>query len=287
MMQNPIEASDYPSLNSMALIESKLKPCSGKHSIKEAVISIFLSDPLNLDEFADIKLPKISSTTLKVEKITKVEILVDNEAPEVERNRLSEPKIVGIRFVEEDTENEASSIRKILQGINEDNRNFISYHNFNYYRWNDFFSEYLAYIKVIAERFDDMSASAFSLLYVDEFNWIGDGPIVQNVVFNEDSKHIPKAFFTSSNGNLSLTTERLFEDSNCLDRLDISTDKQSGQIVVSHNLVRILNEGTPLTTLLKLDEFSKILTWAHNQNKELLLQIFQPEVSRLVNLVHD
>jgi uncharacterized protein (TIGR04255 family) len=262
----------------MVFSENRLKPSKGDHSIKEVVVSVFVAHQIDIEELADVKLSNFSHSNRKVEIVKRVNAALD--AGEQAELKIDKPENTGIRFLAE----EDGNVTKLMQGINEFNRTYLSYHNFNYKRWQPFLEEYLVHITEIASNLDSINAEAFSLYYVDEFEWDSEDKIESRGIFNVNSRYLPSEFFNVFNSNSILITEKLFENNVCYDRIEISVDNNRKIVKISHNLTRVLTETTPLISLIKSAEFSRILNWAHEQNKFLLKEVLHQSVQDLIKL---
>lgn len=84
-----------------------------------------------------------------------------------------------------------------LQGMNELIRNFISYHSLSYADWDLFFSDFQEIIMTLSSFSGDLFVNAFSLHYIDEFEWKSESEIKPKQIFNTSSNLLPKDFFTS------------------------------------------------------------------------------------------
>jgi len=262
-------------------IKKILQPHNKKHSIKEVVISIFLADQINLTEFKNLNLPNFSDSLPKMEALKKVKTSEKDLKTSVENSVNSKVEIIGRRFVAKQN----GKVTKLFQAVNETNRTFISYHDLDYGRWNPFLSEYTEYIKIIADYWDNTKVKAFSLQYVDEFTWIKDGKVDYSAIFDPQSKYLPDAFFDSLSVSFNLLTEKIYATNIYYDRIDINIGSNSKKIVVTHNITRLLNEDTLLKSLISQRDFIEILNWSHKQNKDILTNIFNEQVSKLIGLI--
>ena len=264
----------------MALNE-KLKPINQDHSIKEAVIALFLANPLIKPErFQTLIESEFKNTFQRFEPLSQFQFqlntqqAVENITPQFRAN-------AGFKF--------SSFLKgkneKVLQGINEPGRTFISYHSLNYLRWETFLNDFIDVIKIVSTLSQDLFVTAVSVHYIDEFIWVDNTQIDLKYLFNTETKYFPKNFFESTVNNYILTTESKTVTGNYIDRLELNIDHNIGKTInISHNVSQILDDTHSLNDLLSGTQFSKILNEEHIHNKEILGSILSNEAQNLIHL---
>ena len=262
-----------------------LRPFSQNHSIREAVISIFLVNPIIKPErFEQLISNGFNDDFHLYEATNAVQIQFKQNANGFSPQPEQQPNI-GFRFLGFAN----GKIGRMLQGTNDLNRTFISYHSFAYTRWNQFLDDYLKYLKIITNFQSDIFVRAVSVHYIDELNWISNSAMDLTKVFNDEAKYMSKAFLESSNtSNFMYSTEKT-DSSNCLtmDRLEIKVDnKNNKNIIISHNITKQFNDFENLSTLIDSDQsfFKSSLQDLHNYNKKILSDILNENVKTLINL---
>ncbi len=267
------------------MVESFLKPFSSNHSIREAVISVFLATPIIKPErFQKLIQEGFVQDFQLYENVNSVEIELKALTEGAYEQKSQNLGNVGFKFI---GFNEGK-VSRIIQGVNEKSRTFISYHSFVYKRWDDFLDEYLRFMKILSSVQNDLFINAVSIHYVDQFKWISNSPINLAVVFNDKAKYMSKAFLESTGPtNFIFTTQKNDDNFVYIDRLEIKIDdKKSRDITISHNITKQLDDFKNLDSLLQgnSEYFMNILAELHKYNKLILSDILNSEVKRLINL---
>lgn len=259
---------------------TKLKPISKIHSIKEAVITLFLTNPIIKPErFEELINTEFNQQFQKFEKIDRVQMQFSTGRTESFSNQKPQSETIGFRFIQ--FQNGKTST--VLQNINEEERNIISYHTLNYKNWSTFFSSFLNTMSIINQFHTNLFITSYSLHYIDEFIWDGDARDA-NIIFNPDSSLLPKEFFNSVIQHYLFTSLK-FDQANCFDRFEIKvTPKQKNYINISHHIIQRINDEKQLDELISSKHMEEILTFAHDHNKNFLKSILKKEVCKLINL---
>lgn len=263
-------------------ISKKVKLVSSDHSIKEANISIFLANRLpdpssfrNLfdkefrDFFNDFKLINASTIT------------VDEGIPNLES--IQKDTNSGFRFIKAD----GDKVLRVLQGRNERNRAFLSFHTLDYTRWKPFIEEFFSLFSLIAKFKVDIAAKAYSLHYVDQLFWIDkEEPIDSSLIFNSKSKMLPDGFFDSENIVYSWVKRRNANEFTYIDQLGLEFDYflEAPLITIRHSASRELKNITEISSLIDGEEFRFLLDHAHRHNKQTLKELLTPELQDLIKL---
>lgn len=267
----------------MTDLKEILKPVSGNHSIKEAVITLFLVSPIIKPErFEALINTSLKETFQKFEKVSQVQFqfrgkeegYIESTPPLVQEN-------VGFRF----QRFEEGKMVVVLQGMNENLRNFLSYHSLNYSHWNKFLPDFKRVISEVAIFHQNLFVNAFSLHYIDEFEWVGGPEIDTKRIFNQESSLLPKEFFNCKLNNYQFITvkKNKFE---YFDRVEIKVEERPKTfITISHNVIQNFNEIFLLNDLISSNEMKEMLDLAHDHNKNTLTNILTKEVSKLIYLL--
>lgn len=261
-------------------LKDYLHPSNDSHSVKEAVISLFFDKPIQKPEsFESLLKNGLSKYFDSFDTENQVQFQLSNKIEELSKNQPQVKKDVGFRF----SNIKNGKVANVLQARNEINRQFISYHTLAYDDWDIFFQDFLDISKNIGKVQPELCVQAFSLHYIDEFNWSKDIKIDLQKIFREESNYLSKAFFKSKLVNYNLTT--INENPEYFDRLDISRSELKNCVLsISHNLTRKLEYSSPLTELLEGKLLTEVLEDAHDKNKKLLLDMLTKEVCELIKL---
>lgn len=264
----------------------KLVPFSGNHSIKEAVISIFLlNDIIKPERFQKLIQDKsFQENFKKFEPLENFQLQIKNVsgASSINYNTL---KNTGFRFSGFD--NTGKTV-KVFQGNNEENRRFMSYHDLNYSNWKNFNDDYLKIINLLISDFNEpFLIESFSLHYIDVFNWNAEiNEFPKEEIFNKNGRILPLKFFESKfNTTFLLTIEQVIEDVSFFDRIQIKIEnKILPEITISHNISHKLINEEELSSLINKPKFYNTLSLAHNNNKKVLSEILTRQVQDLIKL---
>lgn len=259
-----------------------ISPINKDHSIKEAVISLFLANPIIKPErFQKLIENELKDKFQKFETVNQFQFELQNTVGRTPTLNQQFLQNVGFKFLAFDR---GENVR-VLQGINEKGRNFISFHELDYKRWRSYYDEYINVLKIISKFHPEFFVTAVSLHYIDQFLWNSVEKIDLNLLFDESASYIPKGFFDSTLNNYSIVFEKKIDDNIFIDRLEIKVDHQiRPMITISHNVTQPLSDITSLSELLESVMFSKVLNSCHSHNKEILADILTKEVKSKINL---
>lgn len=266
----------------MTDLKTVLKPVSEKHSVKEAVITLFLANPIIKPERFEVLIKdKFKDKFQKFEKVNQVQFqFKGNEGGAFETTPPSILENVGFKF----QRFEDGKTVTALQGLNEPLRNFISYHSLDYLDWDLFFPDFKNVLTEVANFHSEIFVNAFSLHYIDEFVWDSDEEIEPTHVFNEKSSLLPNEFFSCQLNNYQLTTVKN-DKFKYFDRLEIQVeDRPKKFITISHNVIHNLNDNFALKNLLESPDLQDMLNHAHLLNKKTLVSILTKEVCDIIKI---
>lgn len=268
------------------MIENYLKPFSSKHSIREAVISVFLANPIIKPERFQklIENGFFNDEFQAFETVGAVEIELKQGNTGMIEQTAQNMSNVGFKFIGFSQ----GKVSRILQGVNERGRTFISYHCFSYTRWNDFLDDYLRFIKILSTSQTEMFINAVSIHYIDQFRWVSQSPINLSKIFNNHTRYLSKALLeTDGPTNFIFNNQSIVDSCIHFDRLEIKVDdKNSKDISISHNVTKRLDDLKGLEALCnsEIEYFKHILFELHKGNKILLDDILEKEVKKMINL---
>ena len=263
----------------MASIHS-LTPISEAHSIKEAVITFFLASKLFKPErYNSLLNSDFKDDFRQFEIVKRLQIKMQPGSSEIR-----EVEDAGFKFVGFDTSGRKS---KVIQGINEDNRSFFSFHSLQYSDWKDFSSSVKNHASSLTNIQKGLYVMAYSLHYIDEFNWSDKNDFDAGLIF-KDSEYIPKDIRNASILDYNMNLDKKDNGKNYFDRLGIKFQDQMTQklITISHNITFITEQDPILLEDAVKDNNMVIsnLEYAHDKNKNLLRDILKDEVLVMIKL---
>lgn len=264
-------------------LDTKIKPINDQHSIKEAVLSLFLPNPIiKPSRFKDLIHGKFNAVFHQFEPVQQFTATIKNEKGVITSNSFKTENDVGFRFISFS----GGKVEKVFQCMNQDKRNFFAYHDLKYIGWTDFFSNFKKIIEVVSNYEPSTYINGFSIHYIDEFLWIDrDNLIDISCLFNVESKYLPKEFFTEGTTNYSFVTKGVLDDGTTIfDRLEIKVEpKVVPKIVISHNITQPLSDFVKLSEVIS-DNFSDHFKNVHERNKALLKDVLKPEVCKRIDI---
>jgi len=256
-----------------------LHPILETHSIKEAVVTFFLASKIMKPiSFKNLIESEFKDKFQQFDNVKQVQIKVSNKQnPEVR-----EIEDTGFKFVQF-LDGKAANI---IQGMNEENRYFFSFHTLKYSNWTDFKDQFTSNAEIISNFQPGHYILAYSLHYIDEFIWDNNKDYDAKLIF-KDSDYLPKDAFNSSVLEYNLNLDKKNENIKYFDRLVINISDKIDQknIMISHNISFVIEEEPILfAELIKDVDFDKNIRFAHDANKMLLTNLLEEEVCKLINI---
>jgi uncharacterized protein (TIGR04255 family) len=257
-----------------------LKPCKEKHSVREAVITLFLGNEiLNPNDFQKLHQKELNFDVFEIVKSRKVQLKLEPSS----NSGSYQDQEIGFQFANF-LDNE---IKTALKGVNDaEGNNFIAYHTLDYVRWTPFKEDFLEYAKHLTKIQNNFLIKGFGIYYIDDFIWENETEkLPKELIFKKDGNVIPNHFFTTNNASFSLVTEQIANDIPFLEsfNIDISNETQPN-IRIAHNVLQILPKIIELTAFLNDDFHLKLIQEAHIYNKNMLKQILSEDVQNLISL---
>lgn len=262
----------------------KVRPVQSGHSIKEAVISTFLAVPIIKPErFQELITDKFTDVFHQFEIVNQFQFQVNNKGGAVQHAGSQVLTNRGFRF----SAFKNGKLQKVLQGVNEEGRSYISFHSLDYQRWASFFSDYKNYINIILEFHPNLFINGISLHYIDEFDW--DNPELNDLtnIFDKNCSYLSKQFFNSFRTTYITTMEQTKEENTkYLDRIEIKVEPNDIRsfISISHNVTIPFDEPIELLNFTQTQQFTDTMMAAHLHNKSILKCLLKEEIKNLINL---
>ena len=255
-----------------------LHPISENHSIKEAVFTVFLASKImKPKDYKQLLITNFKDDFQQFEPLTQTQIKFEQQ-----NLTLNQVDDAGFKFVKY----EDGNISEILQGMNNENQYFFSAHSFKYKSWNQFKEKFIQYFKILSYFQPGYYVQAYSLLYMDEFNWDNKTPFESKIIFNTESNFLPKDFFNSSSIVYNINLEKEMAGKSYSDLLNITiADKLVYKnIIVVHNQTFVLQDTIKLDDFLQGEDLNENLESTHQANKDLLKNILTNDVCKLINI---
>ena len=263
--------------------KAKLKPLNEEHSIKEAVISLFLPNKLiKPEQYRDLIKNNFRDDFQQFQPVNQVkfEIKQGHKQSIIQTNHNT---TIGFRFIGfSDNGNPV----KVFQGINEENRQFISFHSLNYTRWSEFKKEFFHVLEIFSKESKGIYFEAFSLNYIDIFSW-EDEPdnFKSEYLFQQKSNILPEVFLNSGfNRSFLVTTENIEDSLLFNDRIEIIAKSEvSPEIILNHNSIHKLEDTIEISEISTNNDFLKRIEIAHDRNKKFLKDVLSEHALSLIN----
>lgn len=254
-----------------------------ENAIKEATISLFLSSPIiKPDRFERIvKDDELSGFFHSFQNIEAFSFSIENVSGTIVNRDNTHKNNAGFRlekFLDGKPE-------FVLQGMNQNNRNYFSFHDLSYKRWSNFTENYSKILKAIQKIQSEIFLTGVSLHYIDEFIWVEEGQIDLSKIMIAQN-YLPQNFIKIKNGHLVNTREiESKSDNKLFDRLEVLLiDNIAKTVTISHNQTLQFNN---LIDLKETDNQNKILQdlqQLHDNNKNFLKAVLLPEIKKLIGL---
>lgn len=176
-------------------------------------------------------------------------------------------------------------ITDIVQGLNQPKSGVFTFNTLNYTRWSDFEQFALDSAKKIAAHNPNYKVLSFGLLFIDEFYFDESNSYVPEQLFNKSSKNLPQGLFDSAFMDYNLVMRRnknnkLYQENISIKVFDDGNKKTIRIIenitfqIQPYNFVELLNNSI----------LHSHLDFIHQENKSILIDILNPDVSNLIGL---
>ncbi|KAA6323672.1 hypothetical protein EZS27_026914 [termite gut metagenome] len=262
------------------IIKLHLHPVSDKHSIKEAVITFFLASKIIKPESFRVLIEKDLKDSFHLfDEVKQIQVKPgNNQMPEVREIENTGFKFVGYSF--------GGKAAHIIQGINEENRSFYSFHTLDYKDWNSFKTQSKEHARILSIHQQGCYILAYGLHYIDEFIWDNSASYNAATIFNK-SDYLPKDAFDSSILDYQINMDKKANEYIYFDRLAINVSDKMEQksIVISHNISFMMDKDPQLLDdLLEEPLLDSKLDFAHQCNKTLLRDLLTDHVCQLIHI---
>lgn len=174
---------------------------------------------------------------------------------------------------------------EVIQGLSQPRQSLLTFNTVNYEGWKKFSRESIDSAKIIAEFQPIYMVRAFSLMFIDEFYFENETDYRPNVLFNLDSRNLPKGIEDSDFVDYNFNLHRHYEKKDFLENVSIKVFNEMGKktIRITENITFIINP-IPLVDILKGSDLRIYLDFIHDENKKTLKDILAPEISKIIKL---
>ncbi|MFN8117435.1 MAG: TIGR04255 family protein [Bacteroidia bacterium] len=252
------------------------------NSIKEAAITLFLSNPIIKPErFKElVNIPELGGFFQQHQAIGAFTLKLGN-IPKDQKSETNFKNDTGFKLLK--FENGAPTF--VVQGINELDRTFFSFHDLNYSRWINLKNNFDNILKNIKTIQSDIFVNGLSVHYIDEFLWDSSQEFdLSRIMKAED--YLPNNFIKIKGGHLSNTRECETKDGQKLfDRLEVLVNSSIEKVItISHNQTVLTSNLFEYGSVEFDKNIGALLEELHENNKELLRNVLLKEVNELIKL---
>ena len=251
------------------------------HSVKEAVISFTVKPEIQAPSDYRKLLGQgspLSDFYHQFEPVKTVEITMDVKRSEsqIKTEQISGFKLIGFKN---------GKTSHVIQGLNQPNQGVFTFNTVDYTNWHDFKASVTRDANVIAKFKPTYLIKAISLLYIDEFYFESGISYNPNGLFNKDSRNLPEGILDAAFVDYNIVMRRNNSQYTYEENLSTKVYDEG-----SKKTIRIIENLTfPIVPVSFLELFnneslSKILDFAHSENKSLLMDILNPDISKLIGL---
>jgi uncharacterized protein (TIGR04255 family) len=260
-----------------------LIPYSKNNAISETVFTLFLEQPIvKPEEFV------INANTVFNGFFHQNQLITSRN---ISINELGKPQnvsdeISGFLFKYFENGNE----RWLLKADKFGEIQRVSLHCLLYKDWNDYKSNVLKIFKEISDFRKDLFVRAYSLSYIDQFDWMEDSEPPMNEIFKQ-SEMLPNILLKSNETwNYSVQITKKSEINNIeksyTDRIDAALRKKETNynILLAHNTIQELNSPETINNLFNDSLIDTLLDFAHKNNKKIVNTILTEPVTHKMGM---
>lgn len=174
---------------------------------------------------------------------------------------------------------------EVIQGLSQPRQSLLTFNTVNYEGWQKFFGESIDSAKIIAKFQPIYMVRAFSLMFIDEFYFENDNDYNPKLLFNLDSRNLPKGIGDSDFVDYNFNLRRHYDGKNYLENVSIKVFNEGIKktIRITENITFIINQ-IPLLDILEGPELKEYLDFIHEENKNTLKDILTPEIAKIIKL---
>ncbi len=261
-----------------------------KHSITEAILSIFLLQPLiKPSRFKELLTEghplnnRFQHFQIQQSLNFSAEIGVNRELkPDL---RSTTPQDMG--FIMNAFKN--GTPEYILTYQTNGPAHVISIHAMQYESWNLFIKDVSIFLNALAQFQQNIFFHTIGLTYIDQFNWLGEDELEMKMIFNENSSYLPPQILENKGEwnytfghTMNIPDKLLFEHIN----LGISTVANNNSLLtLSHNVARgFIENEKELNEKTITDDIIGEAEYLHTLNKLFLKSCLKEEILLMIGL---
>ncbi len=274
------------------LLAENLIPSRRIHSISEAVISLFLVQPivkpsrfkelLSKDErfksrFQHFRLSQRLKLSAKFKS--------GNEGIKETDFSSAEPEDNGFLF----ESFKDGELEYILKCDNTESTYVLSIHSFQYHRWATFIADISVFLECISNFQSNIFIKSIGLSYVDQFNWVGGNSFPMQSVFKAGNEYLPKNIMNSiGEWTYSSGLKGLADHKNMIEQVNLdlrSQAKNNFLLTLSHSCGKDFSSDIVEISKSSIENFivpesSKM----HEFNKKFLRSSLDNDVLKIIGI---
>lgn len=258
-----------------------LHTMSEEHSIKEAVVSFILSP--KIAEIGDYRnlVGENGALRNKFQKFESLNIQGVHVSQQLDQTNVCETKERGFKIVSF----EDGITRDIIQALPQPQTTVLTYNTVKYVKWNEFKCRVLEAISVVSKINPNINLVGVGVMFIDEFYFDSDSAYQPTLLFNSESKNLPKNILDSDLVDYSLNTHSKKDDYDYIGNISIRVFNQDKQKVIriTGNTMLLLSQQSFENSMCDPLMNSR-LDFGHEENKSMLKDILSQETLKMIHL---
>lgn len=262
-------------------VTGKLHTVRDNHAIKEAVISFIVTPQIvNSTTYGSLldEGQPLCGLYHKFEPVKLRELKVEAG---LNSTMVDSIKDAGFKFIAF----KGGKTANVIQGLTQPRQGLLTFNTIDYQGWTKFKEESLNAAMAIANFQPVYVLRAFGLMFIDEFYFEEDRSYNPKLLFNLESRNLPKGIEDSDFVDYNFNLRRHRENKNYFDNVSIKVfnDFEKKIIRITENVSFEINP-IPLVEALNHSDIYQYLDYSHAENKNTLRDILNIEVSKIIGL---
>ncbi|MCF0195266.1 MAG: TIGR04255 family protein [Bacteroidaceae bacterium] len=172
-----------------------------------------------------------------------------------------------------------------MQGLSQPRQALFTFNTVDYPGWTKFKEESLATAKAVASFQTIYKVHAFSLMYIDEFDFENGNEYNPKDLFNLDSRNLPRGLEDSDFVDYNFNLRRHNDGRNYFENVSIKVfnDGQKKIIRITENLTFEI-KAISFIDVLEMPDINGFLDFSHDENKKTLRDILSSNISKMIQL---
>ena len=171
----------------------------------------------------------------------------------------------------------------LAQGINQFDKGVFTFNMLKYESWTLFMNQVVEAAKEIAKFRSNYLVKSFGLLYIDEFRAINPSEFNISQIFNLESDFVPRTLSNSNLLDYNLNFSKEEGDRQWAENLMVNIDNNQ-KIISIYNNVSFAILPVKFQDMVEHEELEDALNFAHGENKKLLKDLLNQEISKMIGL---